>query len=177
MATSILGGEFTSRVNMNLREDKGWAYGAYTFTTDARGQRMLLVYAPVQTDKTKESVAELLKEFDGYLGDNPATQEELSRLIVKNTSQLPGQFETAGAVLGSLLSNDRFGRGNDYVPSLKGKYEALNIDAIKAQAQAAMKPGQLTWLIVGDRANIEAGIKELGIGNVEVWDTNGNKVE
>ena len=177
MATDILGGEFTSRVNMNLREDKGWAYGAYTFTTDARGQRMMLVYAPVQTDKTKESVAELMKEFDGYLGDNPATQEELSRLIVKNTSQMPGQYETAGAVLGSLLSNDRFGRGNDYVPSLKGKYEALNIDAIKTQAQATMKPGQLTWLIVGDRANIEAGIKELGIGNVEVWDANGNKID
>ncbi len=177
MANDILGGEFTSRVNMNLREDKGWAYGAYTFTTDARGQRMWLVYAPVQTDKTKESVAELGKEFAGYLGDKPATQEELSRLVVKNTSQLPGQYETANAVLGSLLSNDRFGRTNGYVPSLKGKFEALNIDAVKAQAQSNIHPGQLTWLIVGDRAKIEAGIKELGIGTVEVWDANGNKID
>jgi len=177
MANNILGGEFTARVNMNLREDKGWAYGAYTFTLDARGQRMWLVYAPVQTDKTKESIAELGKEFAGYLGDNPATQAELSRLIVKNTSQMPGQYETAGAVLGSLLSNDRFGRGNDYVPSLKGQYEALNIDAIKAAAQAHIQPGSLTWLIVGDRAKIEAGVKELGLGDVEVWDADGNKLD
>ena len=177
MANSILGGEFTARVNMNLREDKGWAYGAYTFTLDARGQRMWLVYAPVQTDKTKESIAELGKEFAGYLGDKPATQAELSRLIVKNTSQMPGQYETAGAVLGSLLSNDRFGRGNDYVPSLKGQYEALNIDAIKAAAQAHIQPEKLVWLIVGDRAKIEAGVKELGLGDVEVWDENGNKLD
>jgi zinc protease len=177
MANNILGGEFTARVNMNLREDKGWAYGAYTITFDARGQRMWLVYAPVQTDKTKESLAELGKEFTAYLGDKPATQEELSRLIVKNTSEMPGQFETAGAVLGSLLSNDRFGRSNDYVPSLKAKYEALNIDAVKAAAQQHIQPEKLVWLIVGDRAQIEAGIKELNLGEVEVWDADGNKVE
>jgi len=177
MANNILGGEFTARVNMNLREDKGWAYGAYTFTLDARGQRMWLVYAPVQTDKTKESIQELGKEFAGYLGDKPATAAELSRLVVKNTSELPGRFETARAVLGSLLSNNRFGRGNDYVPSLKSQYEALNIDAIKAAAQQHIQPEKLVWLIVGDRAQIEAGIKELDLGEVEVWDANGNKVE
>ncbi|WP_417464755.1 M16 family metallopeptidase [Kordiimonas sp.] len=176
MASSILGGEFTSRVNMNLREDKGWAYGAYTFTTDARGQRMWLVYAPVQTDKTKESIAELNKEFAAYLGDRPATQEELSLFVAKQTNSLPGDFETAGAVLGSLLSNNRFGRSNDYVPSLKAKYEALDIDAIKAEAKANIHPGKLVWLIVGDRAQIEAGVRELGLGEVEVWDANGNKL-
>ncbi|NVJ97177.1 MAG: insulinase family protein [Alphaproteobacteria bacterium] len=177
MANSILGGEFTARVNMNLREDKGWAYGAYTFTLDARGQRMWLVYAPVQTDKTKESIAELNKEFAGYLGDTPATQEELSRLVVKSTSEMPGQYETANAVLGSLLSNNRFGRGNDYVPSLKGQYETLTIDAIKAAAQDHIHPEKLVWLVVGDRAQIEAGIKELGLGDVEVWDAEGNKLQ
>lgn len=177
MANNILGGEFTARVNMNLREDKGWAYGAYTITFDARGQRMWLVYAPVQTDKTKESIAELGNEFSAYLGDRPATAEELARLVVKNTSEMPGQFETSNAVLGSLLSNDRFGRSNDYVPSLKGQYEALNIDAIKAAAQQHIQPSKLTWLVIGDRAKIEAGIKELGLGDVEIWDANGNKVE
>lgn len=177
MASDILGGEFTARVNMNLREDKGWAYGAYTFTTDARGQRMWLVYAPVQTDKTKDSIAELHKEFAAYLGDRPATTEELALFISKRTNSLPGQFETAGSVLGSMLSNNRFGRGNDYVPSLKGKYQALDIDAIKAEAVANIHPEKLTWLIVGDRAAIEEGVKELNLGPIEVWDEDGNKLD
>lgn len=177
MASNILGGDFTSRVNMNLREDKGWAYGAYTFTTDARGQRMWLVYAPVQTDKTKESIAELNKEFTAYLGKKPATTEELQIFVADAVNSLPGQFETSGAVLGSLLSNDRFGRSNDYVPSLKEKYAALDIEAIKAEAKANIHPGKLTWLIVGDRAQIEEGIRKLGLGNVEVWDANGNKLD
>lgn len=177
MATDILGGEFTSRVNMNLREDKGWAYGAFTFTTDARGQRMWLAYAPVQTDKTMESLAELNKEISEYIGDRPATQAELDRIVRNRISSLPGQFETANAVLGSLLSNDRFGRGNDYVPNLKGRYEALNVDAVKAQAKAAINPGKLTWVIVGDRAQIEDKVRSLGLGDVEVWDINGNKLD
>jgi len=177
MATNILGGEFTSRVNMNLREDKGWAYGAYVFTTDARGQRMLLVYAPVQTDKTKDSLLELGKEFTGYLGGDPARQDELSRIVVNRVNSMPGQYETAGSVLNSLLSNNRFGRSNDYVPSLKGKYENLGIDSIKAQAQQHFQPGKLVWLIVGDRTQIEADIRELGLGDVEVWDKDGNKLD
>ncbi len=177
MANDILGGEFTSRVNMNLREDKGWAYGAYTFTTDARGQRMWLVYAPVQTDKTKESLAELNKEFAAYLGSKPATTEELARLVSSKTNSLPGEFETAGSVLGSMLSNERFGRDHDYVPGLKEKYEALEIDAVQAAAQAAMKPEKLAWVIVGDRAKIEAGVRSLGLGEVEVWDADGNRID
>ncbi|MFC4347249.1 M16 family metallopeptidase [Kordiimonas lipolytica] len=177
MASSILGGDFTSRVNMNLREDKGWAYGAYTFTTDARGQRMWLVYAPVQTDKTKESLQELEKEFAAYLGNKPATAEELEVFVADAVNSLPGQFETSGSVLGSLLSNDRFGRSNDYVPSLTAKYKALDIEKIKAAAQANIHPEKLTWLIVGDWSAIKEGISELDLGNVEVWDADGNKVE
>lgn len=177
MASDILGGEFTARVNMNLREDKGWAYGAYTFTTGARGQRMWLVYAPVQTDKTKDSIAELNKEFDAYLGDRPATAEELALFVQKRVNSLPGQFETAGSVLNSMLSNDRYGRGNDYVPNLKATYAGLDIDAIKREAQENIHPGQLVWLIVGDRAQIEEGVRELGLGDIEIWDADGNKVE
>jgi len=177
MANDVLGGEFTSRVNMNLREDKGWAYGAYTFTTSARGQRMWLVYAPVQADKTKESLAELGKEFAAYLGDKPATETELQRIVANRINSLPGKFETAGSVLGSLLSNDRFGRSNDYVSSLKAKYTGLEISAIKVEAQNHIQPSKLTWLIVGDRAQIEAGIKELNLGPIEVWDKDGNRID
>ena len=74
---TVLGGQFTSRVNMNLREDKHWSYGAGTLLCDARGPRPFLAYAPVQTDKTKESVQELLKELRGIRGERPVTADEL----------------------------------------------------------------------------------------------------
>ena len=61
--SAVLGSDFGSRLNMNLREDKHWAYGAYTFFRDARGQRPFVAYAPVQTDKTKEAVAELDRQL------------------------------------------------------------------------------------------------------------------
>ena len=67
---AILGGQFTSRINMNLREDKHWAYGAQTLFWDARGQRPFIAFAPVQTDKTKESIQEIQKELRGILGDD-----------------------------------------------------------------------------------------------------------
>jgi len=100
----ILGGQFTARVNMNLREDKHWAYGAFTFTQGAKGQRPWLVYAPVQTDKTSESLAELIKAFRDFKSDRPATAGELAKVVKNKTNSLPGQYETAAAVLGSLES-------------------------------------------------------------------------
>ncbi len=172
----VIGGQFTARVNMNLREDKGWAYGAYTFMPDARGQRPLMVYAPVQTDKTTDSIRELNREFDEFLGTKPATQDELNKNVRNSVNSLPGQFETANAVMGALLSNDQFGRPDDYVSTLKGKYESLQLEAIQGAAEEVMHPGKLTWLIVGDREKIEAQVRELGLGDVQIMDADGNIV-
>ena len=164
----ILGGQFSARVNMNLREDKGWAYGAYTFLQGARGQRPYLVYAPVQTDKTKESLQELIKELNAYKTTRPATADELRRAVLNNTRSLPGSFETSGDVLGSLISSARYDRPWDYPATLKEKYEALDGAAIAAAADEVVHPESLVWLIVGDREKIEAGVRSLNLGPVEV---------
>ena len=173
----VIGGQFTARVNMNLREDKGWAYGAFTFMPDARGQRPLMVYAPVQTDKTTDSIAELNREFDEFLGTRPATQDELNKNVRNSVNSLPGQYETANAVMGALLSNDRFGRPDDYVSTLKGQYEALGLENIQGAAEEVLAPRSLTWLIVGDRAQIESQVREMGLGEVRIMDADGNLVE
>ena len=170
----VFGGQFTARVNMNLREDKSWSYGAFTFMQNARGQRPFMVYAPVQTDRTGDSIKELQKEFDMFLGDKPADLLELDKVVKNNVRSLPGQFETAGAVLNSMMSNQRFGRSDDYVPGLKDRYEGLNLENIQGAAEEVMHPEQLIWVIVGDRAEIESQISELGLGDLEVMDTNGN---
>ncbi len=164
----VIGGQFSARVNMNLREEKGWAYGAYTFFQGARGQRPWLVYAPVQTDKTKESIAELIKELNDYTTTRPATPAEIERVILSNTRSLPGAFETASDVLGSLVSSARYGRPWDYPETLTTRYQALDADDFKDAANEVIHPESLVWLIVGDREKIEAGIRALNIGEVEI---------
>ncbi len=164
----ILGGEFTARVNMNLREDKGWAYGAYTFFQGARGQRPWLVYAPVQTDKTQASIAELLKEINAFKSTRPASADELRLAVLNNTRSLPGAFETADDVLGSLQSSKRYGRPWDYPATLKPKFEALDGAQIGAAAEEVIHTDSLIWVIVGDREKIEPGIRALDLGTVEV---------
>ncbi len=89
---TVLGGDFTSRINMNLREDKHWAYGAFSFIVSARGQRPFIAYAPVQTDKTGASMAELQKELSGVVSDRPLTVEELARGKSLRTLTLPGDW-------------------------------------------------------------------------------------
>ncbi|MGD9021136.1 MAG: pitrilysin family protein [Lysobacterales bacterium] len=173
----ILGGTFTARVNMNLREDKAWSYGAYTFMFNARGQRPWMAYAPVQTDKTTDSIEELGKEFAQYLGDKPATGEELSKIVHNNVNSLPGQFETGQAVMNALLSNQRFGRPDNYVSTLKSRYEAIGLEDIQGAAEQVLHPDRLTWLIVGDRAAIEDAIRGMDLGHISIMDVDGRPVE
>jgi zinc protease len=173
----VIGGSFSSRVNMNLREDKGWAYGAGTFIPDARGQRAWIAYAPVQTDHTADSMEELEKEFNEYLTTKPATRDELNKSVRNNVNSLPGQYETSSAVLGALLSNDRFGRPDDYVSTLKSQYESVNLEGVQAAAEEVIHPRRLTWLIVGDRKEIEEKVRDLGLGEVHILDADGKVVE
>ena len=173
----ILGGQFSARVNMNLREDKSWSYGAYTFMFNARGQRPWMAYAPVQTDKTMESLQELEKEFDQYLGTRPATQDELSKSVHNSVNSLPGQYETGNAVMGALLANQRFGRADDYVATLKSKYEAIKLENVQGAAENVLHPEKLTWLIVGDRKEIEEKIRGMNLGKVSIMDVDGNIID
>jgi zinc protease len=169
----VIGGVYSARVNQNLRVDKQWSYGAFTLLADARGQRPFLVYAPVQTDRTADAVAELLEEFRQILGAKPATRDERDRVVRNSAFSLPGQYETNGAVLSALLANDRFGRPDDFVSTLAEQYRATTLDSVQAAAQAVLQPGHLTWVIVGDRAEILEDLQRLEIAPVELMDADG----
>jgi len=170
---TVLGGQFISRVNLNLREDKHWSYGAGTLFWDARGPRPFLGYAPVQTDKTRESVKELRGEIDAIRGARPVTAEEL--LAAKNglTLSLPGQWETSAAVVGSLAEIVRFGFADDYYDGFAARVGAVTLDDV-ARAAAVLRPDRLVWVIAGDRAKIEVGLRELGLGPIKIIDADGN---
>jgi zinc protease len=170
---NVLGGQFISRVNMNLREDKHWSYGAGTVFFDARGQRPFIVYAPVQTDKTKESVAELMKEVKGIRGDKPVSEDELQAAKNGLVLTLAGQWETARAVGGSLGDIVRYGFPDDYYSTFAAKVQATS-RADVAAASSVIQPERLVWVVAGDRAKIEPGLRELGLGEVKAIDADGN---
>ncbi len=174
---SILGGTFTSRVNMNLREEKHWSYGARTILASARGQSPFIGYAPVQTDKTKESMVEMDKELRGILGKRPITEEELMLAQKNETLKLPGSWETDGAVGNSIGEIVRFGLPEDYFTTYPDKVRALSLNDVTKAAEKVVHPDQLVWVIVGDRAKIEPGIRELGWGEIQLLDTDGNPVK
>ncbi|GHF18638.1 peptidase M16 [Kordiimonas sediminis] len=176
MASDIYGGEFTSRLNMNIREDKGWSYYAYASALDARGQRMWINYSPIQVDKTRDGFLEMRKELENYVRATPASEAELQKMKETRTNSLPGAFETSGAVLGNMLGNERFGRPYDHVTTLKSRYEALTVGDVRTAASESLKPENMVWLLVGDLSKIEADIRGLGIGTVEVWDKDGNRL-
>ena len=162
-----LGGNFGARLNMNLREDKHWSYGASTRLWDARGQRPYMAVAPVQTDRTKESLIEMNKEFHDVVGSRPLSQEELEKVQANETLSLPGSRETQNAVGGSILDLVQFGLPDDYYETYAGKVRALKTSDLADAAHLVVHPDQLTWVIVGDRAKIEAGVKELNLGELK----------
>jgi len=164
----IIGGQFTSRINSNLREDKGWSYGSTSLLLGAKGQRTWLIFAPVQTDRTADSITEIVSELEGYLGSKPATAEEVRIVTLDRVRSLPGSFETAGSVLGSIASSGVYGRPYDYPTTLKDKYAELSPAKVAATAREVIKPAALTWLVVGDRAKIENELRALDIGEVVI---------
>jgi zinc protease len=176
VANGAFGGTFTSRLNMNLREDKRWAYGAQSLLIDALGQRPFLFYAPVQTDKTADSAAEVLKEARAVIGDKPLSAEEVAKIKAQRVRALPGSYETTSAVLGAMEGIVLYDRPDDYVQTLKPRLEAIT----QAQAEAAItqivQPQAVTWVIVGDLKQIEAPVRALKLGEVQVIDANGKAV-
>ena len=173
----VIGGSFTARINMNLREDKGWSYGARTLLPNARGMRLFFVNAPVQTDRTGEALAELIKELDALKTTKPVTEVEMNRVIAGLTRGLPGSYETSGAVLGSLVTSARYGRPLDYAATLTERYRALRLADLQSAANDIVQPQSLIWVIVGDLAQIRGQVEKLNLAPIEVWNDDGQPVK
>ena len=173
----VLGGSFNARINMNLREDKHWSYGARSLLIDAEGQRPFLVYAPVQTDKTSESMAEIHRETSEIRGERPPTPDEVLRAKDKSTLTLAGRWETANAVADSLEEMVRFGLPDDYWDTYPDKVRSLSDRQISQAAADVVQPEGMVWVVVGDRVKIEDGIRALGYGDIILMDADGNVLE
>ena len=173
----VLGGSFAARINMNLREDKHWAYGARSLILDAQGQRPFVVYAPVQTDKTSESMAEINKEVRQIRGERPPTEDEVARAKDKKTLTLAGRWETANSVANSLAQMVRFQLPDNHWDEYPDMVRSLSDEQILDAAVDVVKPDNMVWVVVGDRAEIEDNIKALGYGDIVLMDADGNVLE
>ena len=177
MMNDILGGQFTSRVNMNLREAKGWSYGASTMLISAAGQRPFLAYAPVQSDKTKESMIELNKEIREYMKERKATDEEFKKVQTNNILQLPGQWETLGAVEASAVNIVEHNYPDNYYQTYPQKVQEVKLAEVQKAANKIIKPDTFSWVVVGDRAVLEEKLKSLGFGEVVIINSDGEVIE
>ncbi len=176
MANGVIGGDFTARLNMNLREDKHWSYGASSSVGGALGQRRWQVSAPVQIDRTADAIAEIQREIVEFTsGDRPPTEAELARVKAIQTLSLPGAYETAWAVAGTISGIVRYGRPDDHVFRRKAEVEAMTTAQV-AEAARTLRPEALTWVVVGDLSQTEAPVRALGLGEVRVIDADGAEV-
>ncbi|MEW4448641.1 pitrilysin family protein [Qipengyuania sp. JC766] len=162
-ANEVFGGSFLSRINMNLRETKGWSYGVRSLVQQPLDRTSFLIYAPVQADRTGDSIVELRKDLASYTDGQGVTEEELVRLINGNVRQLPGSFETSRDVLGGISNIVQYGRPDDYYETLADKYSALTADEIDAAALASFTGDDLVFVVVGDADEVRPQLDALGL--------------
>jgi zinc protease len=174
LVNDVFGGNFSSRINMNLREDKHWSYGVGTRIVAARAERPYISFSPVQSDKTKESMVELINEYKSIVGDKPITEAELKDEQTNSTLSLPGSFETVQQLSGAYGNILQYNLPENYYNTYTQKVLAVTPAEANEVAKKYILPGHLIWLVVGDMSKVEAGIRELNIGEVHKIDANGN---
>ena len=162
-ANDVLGGNFLSRINMDLRETKGWSYGVRGSVGLNVHAVPYLISAPVQADRTADSIKALNEQVAGFLGKNGVTDEELSRTIANLSQQLPGRFETSQAVLGAMITNALYRRPDNYYELLAAQYRALTRAGLDQSMRGAIDPNSFTWVVVGDGAKVKPQLDKLGI--------------
>jgi predicted Zn-dependent peptidase len=159
---TILGSGITSRISMNLREDKGYTYGAGSNFAFRRGAGPFRAGGDMQTAVTKEAIQELLKEINGIRGEIPITQRELDYNKQSIIRRYPAGFETVGAISDQLENLVIYGLPDTYFNDYVSRVNAVTLDDVNRVAKKHLDPSKLAIVIVGDRKVIEPGLKDLG---------------
>lgn len=162
-ANDVLGGSFLSRLNTDLRETKGWSYGVGSQINPFENRTTFAVQAPVQADRTGDSVVALIAQMKDYLGPKGTTRAELERTVNGAIRELPGAFETSDSVLGSMQRIVWLDRPDDYYERLPARYRTLTAPQLDAAARALFDPAKLTWLVVGDAKSVRPQLEKVGL--------------
>ena len=162
-ANEIFGGDFLSRINMDLRETKGWSYGVGSQISGAEDRVPFYMFAPVQTNQTGPSVKVLIDQLKDFNGSKPVTPDELEKTIKGNVLELPGSYERSAAVLGQMQADRLNKRPFDYAETVAGKYNALTAKALNDEMRVKVDPSKITWLVVGDAAKVKPQLEAIGL--------------
>ena len=163
LADEVLGSGFLSRINMNLREDKHWAYGASGSFVDEPQQLSYIAATSVQQDKAGPAIGEIRKEVTDLVTSRPITQEELDFVRDSRLRSMSSWFSTAGGVLAGMLENVRRGRPDDYYSQLGEEYKAVSLEEVHADVDAALAPSNWVWVVVGDAEIVKPQLEGLGL--------------
>ncbi|HEY0928225.1 pitrilysin family protein [Brevundimonas sp.] len=162
-ANVTLGSDFLSRINSDLRETKGWSYGVRGSVNSLQHRVPYIVNAPVQANRTGDSLVALIAQYDRFLQTDGVQPNELERTINGNTRSLAGGFETSGQILGALRSNALYGRPDNYQTTLASRTRALTAAEMDAAARQVIHPDQFVWVIVGDASVVRPQLEALGL--------------
>jgi predicted Zn-dependent peptidase len=163
---TALGGSFTSRLNQNLREDKGYTYGARSSFDYGVGTGAFSAQAAVQTDATAPAITEFLRELEGIRA--PMASEELARSRNFLAMSYPGRFQSVAAVAGRIAELVQYDLPDDTFSRWVGQILSVEPPSVTAVADARIHPDRMAIVVVGDRSRIEAGIRALGLGELVV---------
>lgn len=167
-ANTILGNDFLSRLNKDIREVKGWSYGVNGSLAVRLDRSPYVLRAPVQADQTGPAITAMREDIVQFLGPKGVTPQEFSRVIKGEIAELPARYETTGAVLGQMQTDALFGRPFNYVETLGQRYSALTPAALDQAARALLDPAKLIWVVVGDKSKVAPQLAATGLPVTEI---------
>jgi predicted Zn-dependent peptidase len=162
----VLGGQFVSRVNMKLREEKGYTYGARTSFDFRRGPGPFVLQASVQSEMTVDAILDALSELRDIRGDRPVTREELETGRAALTRGYPRNFETAEQISRGAAQLALYGLPDDYFSTFVPKVLAVSEAEVTRVAVEHIDPSRLLTVIVGDREKVGPSLPRLNLGGV-----------
>ena len=160
----VLGGQFVSRINMNLREDKGYTYGVRTSFDFRKGPGPFVLHASVQSEATVDAVLESLSELRAIRGDRPVTRPELETGRAALTRGYPRNFETAEQISRAAAQLALYGLPDDYFSTFVAKVLAVTETDVTRVAEKHIDPSRLVVVIVGDRGKVLPTLPRLNLG-------------
>jgi zinc protease len=166
-----LGGNLSSRLNLNLREEKHWSYGMRSQFWSMRGPRPFLTYGSFQSDKTTDAITEIRKEFIDIQSRRPVANQELTDIKTSQTLRLPSSLETLDSVTDWIARSIQFDLPEEYFLSLQDRITALTANQVEDAARGFIHPDRMLWIVVGDKTKIESSLREAGIGDIRTLET------
>jgi len=171
----VLGGGFGSRINMNLRERHGWSYGAFANFNPLAGTGTFAMSSEVRTNATDSAIAEMTKEFRRIVAE-PVPAEEARDQLNNLVASFPSSVQTVQGLMGRMANVVTYGLPPDFYATYRERLAAITPADIARVGKAKLNPSAITVVAVGDLKTIEAPIRALNVGPVEVWSADGTRL-